>query len=109
MLTAVVIINLMISLVCFYIAARVWKIRRTIARFEVRIAAIERCSSNVLAKSPNFFAKRQQGAHQLRRNYQQLESQLQQVQQLLGLLGLGRMLWLRRDSLRDSFASRHLR
>ncbi|MEO6861350.1 MAG: hypothetical protein ABI180_07395, partial [Microcoleus sp.] len=64
MLTAVVvIINLMISVVCFYIAARVWKIRRTIARFEMRIAAIERRSSNVLGKSPNFFAKRQQGAH----------------------------------------------
>jgi hypothetical protein len=101
MLTAVVIINLMISLVCFYIAARVWKIRRTIALFEVRIAAIDRCSSNVLRKSPDFLAKRQQGVHQLRRNYLQLELQLQQVQQLLGLLGLGRRLWLRRD--------RHLR
>jgi len=97
MLTAVVIINLMISVVCFYIAARVWKIRRTIARFEFRIAAIERCSRNVLGKSPDFLAKRQQSAHQLRRNYQQLELQLQQVQQLLGLLGLGRTLWLRRD------------
>ncbi|MCW6051641.1 hypothetical protein K4039_16485 [Lyngbya sp. CCAP 1446/10] len=99
MLTAVVIINLMISVVCFYIATRVWKIRRTIARLEIRITAMERCSSNVLAKSPNFFAKRQQGAHQLRRDYQQLELQLQQVQQLLRLLGLGRMLWLRRDRL----------
>jgi hypothetical protein len=97
MLTAVVVINLMISLVCFYIAARVWKIRRTIARLEIRIAAIERCSSNVLSMSPDFLGKRQQGTHQLRRRYQQLELQLQQVQQLLGLLGLGRMLWPRRD------------
>jgi len=97
MLTAVVIINLLISLVCFYIAAKVWKIRRTIARFEMRIAAMERRSSNVLSTSPDFLAKRQQGARQLRRRYQQLELQLQQVQQLLGLLGLGRTLWLRRD------------
>ncbi|MBE9094484.1 hypothetical protein [Tychonema sp. LEGE 07203] len=97
MLTGVVIINLLISLVCFYIAARVWKIRRTIALFEMRIAAVERCSRNVLGQSPAFLAKRQQGAHQLRRNYQQLELQLQQVRQLLGLLGLGRRLWLRRD------------
>ncbi|MEG3974545.1 hypothetical protein QT970_07960 [Microcoleus sp. herbarium8] len=97
MLTAVVIINLMISLTCFYIAAKVWKIRRTIARFEIRIAAMERSSSNVLSKSPDFFGKRQQGARQLRRRYQQLELQLQQVQQLLGLLGLGRTLWRRRD------------
>ncbi|MEG3937905.1 hypothetical protein QT995_07045 [Microcoleus sp. S36b_A3] len=97
MLTGVVIINLLISIVCFYIAARVWKIRRTIALLEFRIAAIDRCSSNVLGKSPDFFAKRQQGAHQLRRNYQQLELQLQQVRQLLGLVGLGRMLWSKRD------------
>ena len=97
MLTAVVIINLLISGVCFYIAAKVWKIRRTIARLEIRIAAIERCSSNVLSMSPDFLGKRQQGTRKLRRRYQQLELQLQQVQQLLGLLGLGRMLWPRRD------------
>lgn len=97
MLTAVVIINLLISLVCFYIAAKVWKIRGTIARLELRITAMERCSSNVLSTSPDFLAKRQQGTHQLRRRYQQLELQLQQVQQLLGLVGLGRMLWSRRD------------
>ncbi|MEG4854058.1 hypothetical protein QUB10_24600 [Microcoleus sp. B5-D4] len=97
MLAGVVIINLMISLVCFYIAAKVGKIRRTIARLELRIAAIERCSSNVLSTSPDFLGKRQQGTRQLRRRYQQLELQLQQVQQLLGLLGLGRMLWPRRD------------
>ena len=99
MLSAVVIINLLISLVCFYIAAKVWKIGRTIARFEIRIAAIERCSSNVLSTSPDFLGKRQQGVRQLRWRYQQLELQLQQVQQLLGLLGLGRMLWRRRDRL----------
>ncbi|MEG4417118.1 hypothetical protein QUA70_00730 [Microcoleus sp. LAD1_D5] len=96
MLTAVVIINLLISLVCFYIAAKVWKIRRTIARLEMRIEAMERSSSKVLSTSPDFLGKRQQGTRQVRRRYQQLELQLQQVQQLLGLLGLGRMLWSRR-------------
>ena len=97
MLTAVVIINLLISGVCFYIAAKVWKIRGTIARLELRFAAMERRSSKVLSNSPRFLGKRQQGTRQLRRRYQQLELQLQQVQQLLGLLGLGRMLWSRRD------------
>lgn len=97
MLAAVVIINVLISLVCFYIAAKLWLLRRTIALFEARITAMNRCTSYVLGKSPNFFANKQQLAHQLRRDYQQLELQLQQVQQLLGLLGLGRMLWLRRD------------
>ena len=97
MLTAVVIINLLISVVCFNIAAKVGKIRRVIAGFEMRIAAMERRSSKVLRNSPDFLAKRQQGTRQLRRRYQQLELQLQQVQQLLGLLGLGRTLWRKRD------------
>ena len=97
MLAAVVIINVLISLVCFYIAGKLWLLRRTIALFEARITAMNRCTSYVLRKSPNFFANKQQLAHQWRRDYQQLELQLQQVQQLLGLLGLGRMLWLRRD------------
>ncbi|MEG4629025.1 hypothetical protein QUB56_05125 [Microcoleus sp. AR_TQ3_B6] len=97
MLTAAVIINLLISVVGFYIAAKVWKIRRAIAGFEMRIAAMERRSSNVLSNSPDFLAKRQEGTRQLRRRYQQLELQLQQVQQLLGLLGWARTLWLRRD------------
>ncbi len=97
MLVAVIIINVFISLVCFYIAWKIWQMRRKIALCEARITALDRCSTNVLAKSPNFFARKQQGAHQLRRNYQQLELQLQQLQQLLGLLGLGRMLWRRRD------------
>lgn len=97
MLIGVVIINVLISLVCFYIAAKVWQVQRIIERFESRIIAINRCTSNVLIKSPNFLAKRQQAARQLRRNYLELELQLQQVQQLLGLLGLGRRFWRSRD------------
>lgn len=101
MLTGVLIINLLISLVCFYIAAKMWKLRRILEGFESRLAAMNRCTTNILAQSPDFLGKRQQAARQLRRNYLQMELQLQQIQQLLGLLGLGRMLWRRRD--------RHLR
>jgi len=97
MLAGVVIINLLISFIGFYIAGKVRRMRRTIAVVESRISAIDRCSSNVLSKSPDFLAKRQQNTRQLRRNYQQLELQLQQFQQLLTLLSLGRRLWRRRD------------
>jgi hypothetical protein len=97
MLAGVVIINVLISLVCFYIAAKVWKVRRILEGLETRIVAMNRCTSNILNQSPDFLGKRQQSARQLRRNYLQLELQLQQVQQLLGLLGLGRRLWRRRD------------
>ena len=93
MLTAVVIINLLISVVCFYIAVKAGKIRRTIAGFEMRIAAMERSSSNVLSNSPDFLAKRQEGTRQLRWRYQQLELQLQQVQQLCIPVVLTVWLW----------------
>jgi hypothetical protein len=96
MLTGVLIINLLISLVGFYIAIKVRKVRLILERFETRISAINRCTSNILTQSPDFLAKRQQAARQLRRNYLQLELQLRQVQQFLGLLGLGRRLWRRR-------------
>ena len=95
MLAGVLIINLLISLFCFYITVKVWKVRRSIEGLETRVTALNRCTSNVLLKSPDLFAKRQQAARQLRRNYLQLELQLQQLQQLVGLLGLGRMLWRR--------------
>ncbi|NJR20791.1 MAG: hypothetical protein HC786_00635 [Richelia sp. CSU_2_1] len=97
MLTAVVSINLLISLVCFYIAVKMRQFRRDILLFEKRIAALDRCCSNVLSQSPAFFAQRQQGARQLRGKYRQLTLQMQQIQQLLGLVGWGRKLWLRRD------------
>ncbi|MCU0543376.1 MAG: hypothetical protein MUE44_14580 [Oscillatoriaceae cyanobacterium Prado104] len=97
MLTAVIIINLLISLVCFYIAVKMRQFRREIVLFEKRIAALDRCCSYVLSQSPAFFGQRQQGARQLRGKYRQLAQQLEQVQQLLGLLGWGRRLWLRRD------------
>lgn len=97
MLSGVLIINLLISMFCFYIAAKVWKLKRIIEGLETRIIALNRCTSKVLIKSPIFFAKRQKAARQLRRNYLKLELQLQQVQQLLGLFGLGRRLWRGRD------------
>lgn len=97
MLTGVLIINLLISLLCFYIAAKVWRVRRLLERFETRIIAMNRCTNNILTQSPDFLGKRQQAVRKLRRNYLQLELQLEQVQQLLGLLGLGRRLWRRRD------------
>ncbi|MGL5059003.1 MAG: hypothetical protein ACRC62_03390 [Microcoleus sp.] len=97
MLTAVVIINLLISLACFYIALRMRQVRREIVLFEKRIVALDRCCSNVLSQSPAFFAQRQQGTREFRGQYRQLAQQLVQVQQLLGLLGWGRRLWVRRN------------
>lgn len=97
MLTAVLIINLVISLLCFYIAWKVWQVRRIIDRVESRLTAMERRSHKVLSQTPAFLTKREKGVRKLRQQYRQLESQVQQLQQVLGLLTLGGTLWRSRS------------
>jgi len=97
MLTAVLIINLLISLLCFYIAGKVWQVRRSLLRVESTVTAMERRSHNVLSSAPDFLVKREKRVRKLRQQYQKLESQVQQIQQVLGLLTLGGTLWRSRS------------
>lgn len=93
MLTAVVIFNVLLSLVCFYIAWKVWQLKQVLEQMERTLIVMERCTHNVLSQAPNFLLQRQNGTSQLRQHYQRLEVQIQQVQQLVGVLNLGRVAW----------------
>ena len=97
MLTAVLIINLLISLLCFYIAWKAWQVKQLLDRVERILTAMENNAHNFLSQAPDFLAKRENRTHKLRQQYRQLESQVQQLQQVLGLLTLGSTLWRRRS------------
>ncbi|HLO50456.1 MAG TPA: hypothetical protein VK211_18715 [Kamptonema sp.] len=97
MLTTVLIINVLISLLCFYIAWKVWQVRRVLSRVESTLTVMERRSHNILSQAPEFLVKREKSVRKLRQQYQQLESQVQQLQQVLGLLTLGGTLWRSRS------------
>lgn len=93
MVTVVLIFNVLIALLCLYVAWRVWQLRRALANIANALTVAERSTHNVLANAPNAIGQRQQGIYHLRRQYQQIEVYLQQVQKILSLLGLGQVVW----------------
>ena len=88
MLTVVVALNVLISLLCFYVAWQLWNVRRALAVAADAVANAERDTYNVLHGAPNAIGQGQVGIQGLRVSYQQLEIQLQRVQQVLALLSL---------------------
>jgi hypothetical protein len=95
MITFVVTCNVLLGLVCLLVAWQFIKLQRRLATASDSIDAIERCIHRTFSPAPRFILKGKTGTHHLREQYQQLSLQLSQVQQLLGLLGVGRSLWLR--------------
>jgi hypothetical protein len=87
MVTVVVIFNLLISLLGFYIAWRIWKLRRVLGAAADIGARAERSTYQVLHGAPQAISKGQIGVHGLKKRYQQLEFQLQRVQRVLMVLG----------------------
>ncbi len=104
MVTIVVVLNVLISLVCLYVAWQVWNLRRTLVAVVNAIAIAERNTYAVLHGAPDAIDKGQLGVHTLRERYQQLELQLQQVQQVLTVLGLLQSLLRPRLRLRSNLA-----
>ena len=88
MLTVVVIFNLLISLFGFYLAWRIWKLRRLLRAAADIVARAERSTYRVLHGAPQAISRGQISVHGLKKRYQHLEFQLQRVQQVLMVLGL---------------------
>jgi hypothetical protein len=86
MVAFVAIVNLLVTLLNFYLAWKLWKLRRAIAKATKALIAAERKTYNVLHRAPPFVLKGQQGTENLRQRYQYLQWQLRQVQQVLTLL-----------------------
>ncbi|HEY9632997.1 MAG TPA: hypothetical protein V6D14_06310 [Coleofasciculaceae cyanobacterium] len=108
MVQVVVILNVLISLLCLYVAWQVWNLRRTLAATTVAMTIVERNTYAVLHGAPQAISQGQVGVHGLRDRYQQLELQLQKLQQVLTFLALIQSIWrvgLRRGVVPDGSAS----
>lgn len=88
MIIFVVVFNVLLSLLCLYVAWQLWNLRRALAITADVVALFERDTYNALHGAPNAISQGQLGVGNLRVSYQQLEIQLQRVQQILALLGL---------------------
>lgn len=88
MLVIVVVFNVLLSLLCLYVAWQIWNIRRALAVTAEVVSLFERNTYNVLHGAPEAISQGQLGVKGLRGSYQNLETQVQQLQRVLVLLGL---------------------
>ncbi len=100
MITVVVCFNVLIALLCFYIAFRAWKLRQTLGKVADTLLTVERKAHSLLYGAPEAIVKGQCGVNYLRLQYQQLEPQLQQARQAIAMLSLGNKILRRRSVLR---------
>ncbi|MCT7972704.1 hypothetical protein [Laspinema olomoucense] len=100
MLIAVIIINLILSLVFFFVAWRLWKLKHTINQATKSILNADRVTYNVLHATPATLAQGERGTRNLRTQYQQVELQLLRWRQILQLLSLGQAAWVRQSILK---------
>lgn len=95
MVTVVLALNLLIALLCLYVAWRIWRVRLSLGHIADILTAAERSTHAALHNAPQAIVRGQTGTYLLRLKYQQLALQLQKVQQILTLLGLGQLAWQR--------------
>jgi hypothetical protein len=100
MVTLVVIFNLVLALLNFYIAWRIWQIRRVLVGVTHTISAAERNTRGGLQGAPRAIAQGEKGTRGLRQQYQRLQLQLERLGQILALIGLGQQILRRRSPIR---------
>ncbi|MCX7595124.1 MAG: hypothetical protein N2235_15465 [Fischerella sp.] len=95
MVKVVVVINTLISMILLYVAWRVWRLRLRLIKITNWLNVTEHCSHAILYTAPERICISQQNIHKLRQTNQALEIQIQQLQQILGLLVVGVRFWRR--------------
>jgi hypothetical protein len=89
--TVVLIFNVLLALLCLYVVWQVCRLRAALTNIADTLIVAEHITHQVLHNAPQCIATRQIGAYQLRQDYRLLTLQMQKVQQVLTLLGLGQL------------------
>jgi hypothetical protein len=87
MLIAILIFNLLLALMCFTIAAQLWRWRNALAAAADALCEADRLTHETLHDSPTAIGTGQVATHSLRQSYRQLAGQVRQIQRVLGLVG----------------------
>lgn len=95
MVIVVVVINVLISLILFYLAWRLWQLRRRLAKIANLLIAAERSSHAVLPQAPENIYFFQNNIHNLRQGNQQPQLQIQRLRQIFSLIAFGQQVWRR--------------
>lgn len=105
MVIAVVSINIVIALLGFYTAWRIWRMGQTLTQVANRLAKWEQQAQQALKaeSTPVLILRGRKNTAQLRRQYAQLQGQLQQVRQIVYLVSL--VPWFTRTPSRRAHSS----
>jgi hypothetical protein len=95
MVTVVVLFNIILSLILFYVAWQVCQLTHKLGIIADRLNTYEHATYVVLSTAPVNIYTGQQQIYNLRQKNQNLKLQIQQVRQILNLLLLGRKIWQR--------------
>jgi len=97
MVLIVVVINTLVALLCVGVAWQLWQLRQVLRRVTNTLLSLERITHAALNEAPEEIYKTQLSIYLLREvpHYQRLQSQLQQIQQVLKLLSWSQTAWRR--------------
>jgi hypothetical protein len=95
MVILVLVINTLVSLILLYAAWQVWQLKQKLACIADTLTAYETCTRVALHEAPENIYLSQQNIYNLRQRNQALQMQIQQVQQIISLIFLGRQIWQR--------------
>ncbi len=98
MVTLVVIINVLLASLGFFLAWKIWQLRQAFSRAADALIAAERSSHRVLSGAPQAILKGEIGTRQLQQNYRDLQPKIRRAKQALALLSLSQRLFFGRRS-----------
>jgi hypothetical protein len=93
MIVFVIVVNLCITVVNFYLAVKIWQLRRWLICATKTSIDCERSIQDLLYFGQTILARKQKNINDLRQGYQLLQSQWQKIKQIVFLLNLLVRLW----------------
>lgn len=95
MVMFVIAFNILISLIFFYAAWRVWQIKHRLANIADALTRAERSTYGVLNGAPSSISQYQRNASKLRIAHRSLKVQVAKLRQVLGIVMFGQQVWQR--------------
>jgi hypothetical protein len=95
MLIFVLVFNLLLTGFNCYLALRLWQLTHILSKVTKTFTWLESRIHQIMSGAPNIILQGQQGTSTLKQRYQKLNTQLHQVQQVIGLVNLTIKIWQR--------------
>ncbi len=95
MIVFVVTVNLLVAIFNFYLAFRIWQIRKIVRLITLIITNCEIYLGYVLSNAPAILKEKQENIYQFRKRYQLLQLQIQQARKIIILMNWMYRIWRR--------------